>query len=149
MAISASSSRQARRQTKMTDKFPAPCEPDLPERFRQEATLNAPDFATFYANQKGAAGGYIDYPTLEKAEGFSAIAPRFSEPRGAFKSVDGNRCHAETGATRQAFRKLSANCDSHKHRLRNLTRAHRPDVIMQCATHRWLYLFPVHRKARC
>jgi N-ethylmaleimide reductase len=35
--------------------------PDLPERFRQRAPLNAPDHATFYG---GGAAGYVDYPTL-------------------------------------------------------------------------------------
>lgn len=36
--------------------------PDLPERFRRGAALNAPDQATFYT---GGAKGYIDYPALE------------------------------------------------------------------------------------
>ena len=35
--------------------------PDLPERFRQEADLNTPDEATFYG---GDAKGYTDYPSL-------------------------------------------------------------------------------------
>lgn len=35
--------------------------PDLPERFRQGAALNAPDRATFYS---AGAQGYIDYPAL-------------------------------------------------------------------------------------
>ncbi len=35
--------------------------PDLPERFRQEAELNAADEATFYG---GDAKGYTDYPAL-------------------------------------------------------------------------------------
>jgi N-ethylmaleimide reductase len=35
--------------------------PDLPIRYRAEASLNAPDQATFYA---GEAKGYIDYPAL-------------------------------------------------------------------------------------
>jgi N-ethylmaleimide reductase len=35
--------------------------PDLPERFRQKAALNAPDQATFYA---GDEKGYADYPAL-------------------------------------------------------------------------------------
>lgn len=35
--------------------------PDLPERFRRGAALNAPDEATFYAS---GAVGYTDYPTL-------------------------------------------------------------------------------------
>lgn len=35
--------------------------PDLPERFRQGAALNAPDRATFYTP---GAQGYTDYPTL-------------------------------------------------------------------------------------
>ncbi|MBI3562875.1 MAG: alkene reductase [Gammaproteobacteria bacterium] len=35
--------------------------PDLPERFRQNAPLNPPDTTTFY---QGGAKGYIDYPTL-------------------------------------------------------------------------------------
>ena len=37
--------------------------PDLPERFRHGATLNAPDQATFYAP---GPKGYIDYPALEQ-----------------------------------------------------------------------------------
>jgi len=37
--------------------------PDLPERFRAGAQLNAPDKATFYAP---GAEGYIDYPTLSE-----------------------------------------------------------------------------------
>jgi N-ethylmaleimide reductase len=35
--------------------------PDLPERFRTGAALNAPDKNTFYA---GGEKGYTDYPTL-------------------------------------------------------------------------------------
>ncbi len=35
--------------------------PDLPERLRQNAPLNEPDMATFYA---GGAKGYTDYPAL-------------------------------------------------------------------------------------
>ncbi|WP_043434631.1 alkene reductase [Cystobacter fuscus] len=35
--------------------------PDLPERFRREALLNAPDFATFFT---GEEKGYTDYPAL-------------------------------------------------------------------------------------
>ena len=35
--------------------------PDLPERFRQNAPLNAPDRATMFG---GGEKGYIDYPTL-------------------------------------------------------------------------------------
>ena len=38
--------------------------PDLPERFRRNAPLNAPDRATFY---DGGAKGYIDYPALSGA----------------------------------------------------------------------------------
>jgi N-ethylmaleimide reductase len=36
--------------------------PDLPERYRINASLNAPDQATFYA---GEAKGFTDYPTLQ------------------------------------------------------------------------------------
>ena len=36
--------------------------PDLVERFRKSATLNAPDADTFYG---GTEKGYVDYPTLE------------------------------------------------------------------------------------
>ena len=39
--------------------------PDLPERFAQDAPLNAPDPATFYG---GGARGYNDYPTLAAAK---------------------------------------------------------------------------------
>ncbi|WP_442497933.1 alkene reductase [Methylobacter sp. sgz302048] len=35
--------------------------PDLPERFAKNASLNEPDFDTFY---QGGAHGYIDYPAL-------------------------------------------------------------------------------------
>ena len=38
--------------------------PDLVERFRTGAPLNAPDFSTFYF---GGAKGYTDYPILEEA----------------------------------------------------------------------------------
>ncbi|MEO1054455.1 MAG: alkene reductase [Bacteroidota bacterium] len=38
--------------------------PDLPQRFMQNAPLNEPDFKTFYG---GGAKGYTDYPTLEEA----------------------------------------------------------------------------------
>ena len=37
--------------------------PDLPERFRQDAALNEPDPATFYG---GDERGYTDYPTLDQ-----------------------------------------------------------------------------------
>jgi N-ethylmaleimide reductase len=39
--------------------------PDLPERFAEDAELNEPDPSTFYG---GGAEGYIDYPSLEGAE---------------------------------------------------------------------------------
>jgi 2,4-dienoyl-CoA reductase-like NADH-dependent reductase (Old Yellow Enzyme family) len=35
--------------------------PDLPQRYRLDAPLNPPDFATFYG---GAKKGYTDYPFL-------------------------------------------------------------------------------------
>jgi N-ethylmaleimide reductase len=35
--------------------------PDLPERFRKNGSLNSPDHATFY---QGEEKGYIDYPKL-------------------------------------------------------------------------------------
>ena len=38
--------------------------PDLVERFKRGASLNAPDKATFYG---GGAKGYTDYPALESA----------------------------------------------------------------------------------
>jgi 2,4-dienoyl-CoA reductase-like NADH-dependent reductase (Old Yellow Enzyme family) len=38
--------------------------PDLPKRFRENAPLNTPDPATFYAS---GPKGYIDYPALEEA----------------------------------------------------------------------------------
>lgn len=37
--------------------------PDLPERFKLNAPLNAPDTASFYG---GDARGYLDYPTLKR-----------------------------------------------------------------------------------
>jgi 2,4-dienoyl-CoA reductase-like NADH-dependent reductase (Old Yellow Enzyme family) len=37
--------------------------PDLPERFRQNAPLNKPDQSTFYSS---GPKGYTDYPSLEK-----------------------------------------------------------------------------------
>ena len=40
---------------------PFPANPDLPARFRKNASLNAPEQATFYA---GEEKGYIDYPAL-------------------------------------------------------------------------------------
>jgi 2,4-dienoyl-CoA reductase-like NADH-dependent reductase (Old Yellow Enzyme family) len=39
--------------------------PDLPERFRRQAELNAPDQATFYAS---GAKGYTDYPSLRELD---------------------------------------------------------------------------------
>jgi N-ethylmaleimide reductase len=39
--------------------------PDLPERFAQDAPLNEPNPDTFYG---GGAEGYVDYPTLEERE---------------------------------------------------------------------------------
>jgi N-ethylmaleimide reductase len=39
--------------------------PDLPERFRTGAELNAPDKNTFYAP---GAQGYIDYPAMNPAQ---------------------------------------------------------------------------------
>ncbi|MBT9331318.1 alkene reductase [Paracidobacterium acidisoli] len=38
--------------------------PDLPERFRRNTTLNAPDRSTFYG---GTEKGYTDYPAIEAA----------------------------------------------------------------------------------
>jgi 2,4-dienoyl-CoA reductase-like NADH-dependent reductase (Old Yellow Enzyme family) len=38
--------------------------PDLPERFRRRAPLNAPDQSTFYA---AGPRGYTDYPSLSEA----------------------------------------------------------------------------------
>jgi len=43
--------------------------PDLPERFRQKAPLNAPDHATFYG---GDGRGYIDYPAMDQQAGAGA-----------------------------------------------------------------------------
>ena len=40
--------------------------PDLPERFRTRARLNADDPSTFYG---GGAKGYTDYPTLAQERG--------------------------------------------------------------------------------
>ncbi len=36
--------------------------PDLPERYRLDASLNTPDFSTFYG---GGEKGYTDYPFLD------------------------------------------------------------------------------------
>jgi len=44
---------------------PVLANPDLVERWKRNAPLNAPDKATFYG---GGARGYSDYPTLETAE---------------------------------------------------------------------------------
>jgi N-ethylmaleimide reductase len=44
---------------------PVLANPDLVERWKRNAPLNAPDKATFYG---GGARGYTDYPTLETAE---------------------------------------------------------------------------------
>ena len=43
--------------------------PDLPERWRRGAPLNAPQVDLFYA---GEEKGYIDYPTLEAGHGLNA-----------------------------------------------------------------------------
>jgi N-ethylmaleimide reductase len=56
--------------------------PDLVERFRQDAPLNKPDPDTFYG---GDAAGYTDYPKLEEATAtssalFQAKAPRTCMP---------------------------------------------------------------------
>jgi N-ethylmaleimide reductase len=40
--------------------------PDLPERFRQRAPLNADDPTTYYG---GGDKGYTDYPTLAQERG--------------------------------------------------------------------------------
>jgi N-ethylmaleimide reductase len=40
--------------------------PDLPERFRLRAPLNADDVSTFYG---GGAKGYTDYPSLAQERG--------------------------------------------------------------------------------
>jgi N-ethylmaleimide reductase len=44
--------------------------PDLPERFRRSAPLNAPDPATFYG---GSEKGYTDYPFLNTAKTANAV----------------------------------------------------------------------------
>ena len=46
--------------------------PDLPERFRQNAPLNKPDVATFYV---GDAKGYTDYPALANRLATQSINP--------------------------------------------------------------------------
>jgi N-ethylmaleimide reductase len=38
--------------------------PDLPERFRQRAALNTPNYSSFYAPGEDETVGYTDYPTL-------------------------------------------------------------------------------------
>ncbi len=43
--------------------------PDLPERFRRQAPLNAPDPASFFG---GDGRGYTDYPALEAVAGVAA-----------------------------------------------------------------------------
>ena len=43
---------------------PALANPDLVARFRQNAPLNPPDFATFYTP---GAKGYTDYPTWDES----------------------------------------------------------------------------------
>ena len=43
--------------------------PDLVERFAQDAPLNEPDPSTFYAP---GSEGYVDYPTLDRAAGARA-----------------------------------------------------------------------------
>ena len=43
--------------------------PDLPSRWQSKATLNEPDFSTFYTP---GAKGYTDYPTLEQSRSASA-----------------------------------------------------------------------------
>ena len=44
--------------------------PDLPERFRQRANLNADDPSTYYG---GGAKGYTDYPTLAQERGEASV----------------------------------------------------------------------------
>ncbi len=44
--------------------------PDLPERFRQRANLNAGDPSTYYG---GGAKGYTDYPTLAQERGEAPV----------------------------------------------------------------------------
>ena len=43
--------------------------PDLPERFRENAPLHADDPSTYYG---GGAAGYIDYPSLAQERGEEA-----------------------------------------------------------------------------
>lgn len=53
--------------------------PDLPERFRQNAPLNVPDPETFYG---GGVKGYVDYPTLKQQSGEEGL-PDYSALEGA------------------------------------------------------------------
>ena len=53
--------------------------PDLPERFRRNVPLNAPDKDTFYSS---SSKGYTDYPTLEKT-----IAPAAGTGKLAIKTA--------------------------------------------------------------
>jgi N-ethylmaleimide reductase len=53
--------------------------PDLPERFRQNAPLNVPDPETFYG---GGVKGYVDYPTLKQQSGEEDL-PDYSALEGA------------------------------------------------------------------
>ncbi len=50
--------------------------PDLPERFRRKAPLNAPDPNTFYTS---GPKGYIDYPALEKSVANRTTSGNFAE----------------------------------------------------------------------
>jgi 2,4-dienoyl-CoA reductase-like NADH-dependent reductase (Old Yellow Enzyme family) len=55
--------------------------PDLPARYRKNASLNPPDQATFYA---GEEKGYIDYPTLVGAQEASSCAMMSIRAKPAF-----------------------------------------------------------------
>ena len=52
---------RAARSTSSSFGVPFLANPDLPARYRSNAPLNAPDYATFYA---GEEKGYVDYPAL-------------------------------------------------------------------------------------
>ena len=67
MAATTSSRRTRRSRSDEADlvAFGVPflANPDLPERWRRGAPLNAPQFDLFYT---GEEKGYTDYPTLEQ-----------------------------------------------------------------------------------
>jgi N-ethylmaleimide reductase len=84
--------------------------PDLPERFATNASLQWPDRATFYG---GGGEGYTDYPSLRDEEAFREIRERvlFRDARlgEAFDAGEvAARLHLEPESAAYALNRLSA-----------------------------------------